>query len=80
MNMNTSPINLIPITKIKLSKDKWLQKKLKYDDILVVRDNIEQMCEKTYAWISLKEDIDLVSDYNTFKNDFINCIYDKYLQ
>ena len=80
MNINTSPINLIPITKIKLSKEKWLQKKLKYDDILVVGDIIEQMCEKTYAWISLKEDIDLVSDYNTFKNDFINCIYDKYLQ
>ena len=38
------------------------------------------MCEKTYAWISLKEDIDLVSDYDTFKNEFINCIYDKYLQ
>ena len=48
MNMNTSPINLIPITKIKLSKDKWLQKKLKYDDILVVGDIIEQMCEKTF--------------------------------
>ena len=78
--MNTSPINLIPITKIKISKEKWLQSSIKYDDILVVGDIIEQMCEKTYAWISLKEDIDLVSDYDTFKDEFINCIYDKYLQ
>ena len=73
-------INLVTIKKIKMSKEKWLQKKLKYDDILVVGDIIEQMCEKTYAWISLKEDIDLVSDYDTFKDEFINCIYDKYLQ
>ena len=41
--------------KIKISKEKWLKSSIKYDDILVVGDIIEQMCEKTYAWISLKK-------------------------
>ena len=71
-------INLVTIKKIKMSKEKWLQKKLKYDNILTVSDIIEQMCERTYTWISLKDDLDLVSEYNTFKNDFINLLYDKY--
>ena len=71
-------INLVPITKLKMSKEVWLKKKLKYDNILTVSDIIEQMCERTYAWISLKDDLDIVSDYNTFKKDFINLMYDKY--
>ena len=54
-------INLVPITKLKMSKEVWLQKKLKYDNILTISDIIEQMCERTYAWISLKDDLDIVS-------------------
>tara|TARA_Y100001970_G_scaffold238835_1_gene300292 strand:- start:460 stop:693 length:234 start_codon:yes stop_codon:yes gene_type:complete len=71
-------INLVPIKKIKISKEKWLKSKLKYDNILTYNDIIEQMCERTYNWISSKDDLDIVSDYNTFKNDFINLMYDKY--
>ena len=78
--MNSSPINLIPITKLKISKEKWLKSPIKYENILVVGDIIEQMCEKTYVWISLKEDLDLISDYDTFRKDFINLLYDKYLK
>ena len=71
-------IHLVPITKLKISKEEWLKKKLKYDNILTVNDIIEQMCERTYHWISSKNDLDVVSDYNTFKKDFINLFYDKY--
>ena len=58
-------INLVPITKLKMSKEQWLKTKLKYDDILTVSDIIEQMCERTYAWISLKDDLDLAFDILT---------------
>ena len=76
--MDLQEINLVPITKLKMPRDKWLKKKLKYDNILTVSDIIEQMCERTYAWISSKSDLDPISDYNTFKKEFINLMYDKY--
>ena len=70
----------IPVTKMKLSKDKWLKTPVKYDNNLVVKDIIEEMCEKTYQWIDSKSDLDCISDYDTFKIQFINFLYDKYYQ
>ena len=45
------PINLIPITKIKISKEDWLNKPIKYEEDLLVSDIIEIMCNKSYTWI-----------------------------
>ena len=74
------PINLIPITKLKISKEDWLELPIKYDDELKVKDIVEEMCERTYSWINDKDDLDVVTDYDSFKKDFINLLYDKYLK
>ena len=76
-SMNT---DLIPITKIKITKEKWLNLPVKYDEDTYVKDIIEEMASKSYEWINQKNDLDVVSDYDSFKNNFINLIYDKYLK
>ena len=74
------PITLIPITKIKISKEDWLNKTIKYEEDLTNRDIIEIMYKKSYTWIKSKPDLIEVTDYDTFKEKFINCMYDKYLR
>ena len=70
----------IPITKLKITKEKWLKTPIKYDNKIVVKDIIEEMCERTYSWIESKQDIDIISDYSSFEKDFINLLYNKYLR
>ena len=62
MNQSMNPL-LIPITKIKITKEKWLNLPVKYDEDTYVKDIIEEMAY-----------------YDSFKNNFINLIYDKYLK
>ena len=66
----------IPITKMKISKDKWLNTKVKYEENLTVKDILEDMSTKTYEWVIDKDDLALVTDYDSFKNDFIHLMYD----
>ena len=73
-------IDLIPITKLKISKEDWLETVVKYDDELKVADIIDEMCEITYSWIMKKNDLDLVTDYDSFQIHFINLLYDNYLK
>ena len=73
-------LDLVPITKLKISKEEWLQTPLKYDEEVVLQDIVEEMCDKTYSWLTSKEDIDILSDYSSFKADFINLLYDKYVR
>lgn len=72
------PINLVPITKISLSKDRWITTKIKHEDELTVKDVLEDMASKSYEWINHKSDLEHVQDYDSFKNEFINFLYDKY--
>jgi hypothetical protein len=67
---------LIPITKMRVSIDRWLNQKVKYEENLTVKDIIEDMSTKTYEWITDKDDLSLVTDYDSFKNDFIHLMYD----
>lgn len=78
--MEQNIIDLIPITKLKKSKNDWLNTPVKYDDELKIKDLINEMCYKSYSWIESKDDLESVTDYDSFKNDFINLIYDKYLK
>lgn len=71
--------DLIPITKLKISKEKWLETQIKYDESLLVKDIIDMMSEKTFLWIQSKSDLELVVDQDSFKEEFINLLYDKYL-
>ena len=75
----TNTINLIPITRLKISKEKWLNTKIKYEEELRIEHILDEMCRKSYGWILSKEDLEATSDYDTFKEDFITLCYDKYL-
>ena len=67
---------LVPITKMKIPMDRWLSTKVKYEENLTVKDVLEDMTDKTYEWIINKDDLALVTDYDSFKNDFIHLMYD----
>ena len=67
---------LVPITKMRVSIDRWLNTKVKYEEVLTIKDILEDMSTKTYEWIIDKDDLALVTDYDSFKNDFINLMYD----
>tara|TARA_B100000900_G_scaffold101637_1_gene84198 strand:- start:1138 stop:1599 length:462 start_codon:yes stop_codon:yes gene_type:complete len=66
----------LPITKIRIPIDKWLNTKVKYEENLTIKDILEDMNDKTYQWINDKDDLTLVTDYDSFKNEFIHLIYD----
>ena len=66
----------LPITKMKIPIDRWLNTKVKYEENLTVKDILEDMTDKTYEWLSDKDDLALVTDYDSFKNDFISLMYD----
>ena len=72
--METLPL---PITKMKVSKDRWLMTKIKYEEDLTIQDILEDMMNKTYEWINDKSDLEHVSDYDSFKNNFIQTFYEK---
>ena len=67
---------LVPITKMRIPIDKWLNTKVKYEENLTIKDILEDMADKTYEWIIDKDDLSLVTDYDSFKNDFIHLMYD----
>jgi len=73
-------MDLIPITKMKINKDKWLQTKIKYEDDLTIKDILKIMSRKNYLWLESKEDITILTDYESFEDRFIQLMYDKYLR
>lgn len=66
----------LPITKMSIPLDRWLNTKVKYEENLTIKDILEDMSTKTYEWIIDKDDLALVTDYDSFKNDFIHLMYD----
>jgi len=68
----------LPIIRLKITKEKWLNIPIKYEEDIKVKDIVEDMAYKSYEWINQKSDLDVVTDYDTFKKDFINLLYDKY--
>tara|TARA_B100001094_G_C18174624_1_gene797167 strand:- start:1532 stop:1753 length:222 start_codon:yes stop_codon:yes gene_type:complete len=72
-------MDLIPITRIKISKEKWLNTPIKYEDDYFVKDILEIICQKTYQWILSKGDLSVDSDYATFKEQLINRFYNQYV-
>ena len=72
-------MDLIPITKIKIEKQKWLETKIKYEDNKNIKEVLEEMSLNIYNWSYNQEEFNTIIDYGTFKNNFINLVYDKYL-
>tara|TARA_B100000686_G_C15940098_1_gene548383 strand:+ start:234 stop:455 length:222 start_codon:yes stop_codon:yes gene_type:complete len=73
-------MDLIPITKLKISKEKWLNTKIQYEDNLNIQNVLEIMSRKTYSWIKSKNDIEILMDYDSFQSEFINLMYNKYVR
>ena len=71
-----NPPHLVPITKMKIPIDKWLNTTVKYEENLTLKDILNDMTDKTYEWLTDKDDLSLVTDYDSFKNDFISLMYD----
>ena len=72
-------MDLIPITKIKIEKQKWLETKIKYENNKNIKEVLEEMSFNIYKWLYNQEEFNTIVDYETFKNNFINLVYDKYL-
>tara|TARA_Y100001970_G_C13915336_1_gene690649 strand:+ start:194 stop:418 length:225 start_codon:yes stop_codon:yes gene_type:complete len=72
-------MDLIPIVKSKIEKDKWLNTPIQYENEFCIKDVIEILCQKTYAWMNSKNDFEVITDYESFKKDYINLVYSKYL-
>ena len=73
-------MDLIPITKLKISKEKWLNTKIQYEDNYKIQNVLEIMSRKTYSWIKSKNDIEILMDYDSFQSEFINLMYNKYVR
>ena len=72
--------HLIPILYQKELKDKWINRVLPYETDFYTVDILENMSHKVYQWMSSKEDLEVTVDYDSFQDDFINLLYDKYLR
>ena len=72
-------MDLIPITKIKIDKQKWLETKIKYENKLTVENIINEMCEDILKWINNLEEYTLITDEKSFNYLFKKMIYEKYL-
>tara|TARA_B100000575_G_C23129324_1_gene654778 strand:- start:768 stop:986 length:219 start_codon:yes stop_codon:yes gene_type:complete len=72
-------MDLIPITKLKISKEKWLNTPIQYEENLFIKDIVEILSQKTYHWIVSKDDIEVIQDYDSFNKEFINLLYTKYV-
>ena len=80
---NSNPPPLIPILYHKISKERWLEKKIPYETDetdFCTADTLEDMSFRVYQWLSTKDDLEVTIDYDSFQTDFINLLYDKYLR
>ena len=64
-------MDLIPITKMIIDKDKWLSKKIKYEENIVTNDIINDINDMIIQWILEKEDLNITSDPEDMKQDLI---------
>ena len=72
-------INIVPITELKIDKIKWLNTNIKYESSLNIEDLLNDMCENILNWLYNLEDYTIITDEESFKRQFKNMIYEKYL-
>jgi len=70
--------NIFPITKNKLVKERWLNQKIKYETDCTYLTIIDENVKVLYNWIDKTSDISLTTDKDSFRNDFINYLYNQY--
>ena len=73
-------MDLIPITKIKIEKQKWLETKIKYEEHKTLKNVLEEMSFYIYTWLNRQGEFNIITDYETFEEKYIQLMYDKYLR
>lgn len=68
----------IPVTKIKMPKDKWLSLKIKYEENITMEDILQRMSRRSFQWLNSIDEYNIIKDYDSFENEFINLMYNKY--
>ena len=71
--------SLIPITKIDISKEHWLNTSIKYETNFTINNILCKLAYETYSLMNNLEDYNIIIDYNSFIDSFINMIYTTYL-
>ena len=71
-------MDLIPITKIKIKKEKWLQQKIKYEEDLTINEVLEDSCDIIFNWVNNLEDYSLICN-ESFYEKFKTISYENYL-
>tara|TARA_B100000123_G_C25647780_1_gene391789 strand:+ start:476 stop:697 length:222 start_codon:yes stop_codon:yes gene_type:complete len=67
-------MDLIPITQMIINKDKWLSKKIKYEDDIYYNDIMNDITKIIIQWINEKDDLEITSDLQQLKDDLIHLL------
>jgi hypothetical protein len=68
-------MELIPITKLPISKEKWLSKKIKYENDLSIFNILIVISQEIYSWINCNDDIIELLDHESFNQSFVDFCY-----
>lgn len=64
-------MDLIPITKMLIEKDKWLSRPIKYENDIYNNDIINDISDMILQWILEKDDLIIISDPSDIKKELI---------
>ena len=67
-------MDLIPITKIKMKTNKWLQTNIKYEEELYYNDIVNDMNDMIIQWILHQDDLEIITEPDTIKKDLIKIL------
>jgi len=67
-------MDLIPITKMIINKDKWLSKKIKYENDIYYNDIVNDIVDILINWIHQKDDLEITGDPQQIKNELIQSL------
>ena len=67
-------MDLIPITQMFIDKEKWLSKKIKYEEDIYYNDIINDINEMIINWILKQDDLEIITDSESIKNDLIKIL------
>tara|TARA_B100001287_G_scaffold36658_1_gene26085 strand:+ start:6269 stop:6760 length:492 start_codon:yes stop_codon:yes gene_type:complete len=71
--------NLIPITQVKILKNTWIKTKIKYENDMTIYNLLCKLAYETYLLMNTFEDFNIIIDYTSFIDSFIDMIYRSYI-
>ena len=71
-------MNCIPYVsshKPKMSLSAWANKPIKYESTIFVKDILNMITYRMYAWVTTRPDLDLGLSYESFRDQYIKVLY-----